>query len=215
MRLRRGGTRGSDSLFGDRQWPSILLELIWLISLLAGESGVRSGLRFWSGLGVLRERSLSSGELVHDVLNRLPLGIAPDLVRSERWTDLRDWLFLDLGLIGRRTRGASQNVKWSRKLEQRFANRRFRALLLPLGASRLGDLFGRLVYLREIILIYLRSRGLFLRWGRRDGRRRGRNSHRRGLRERRRWFREVGNRSGAEVRKVRNGLKTIGNGSQD
>ena len=94
----------------------------------------------------------------------------------------------------------------------------FYALLLSLGDSRLRSRFrgllSGLVYLREIILVYLRPRRLLLRlrW---DGRRRGRNGRRRGLRERRGWLREVGYRSGAEVREVRNRLETIGNGSQN
>jgi len=93
----------------------------------------------------------------------------------------------------------------------------FYALLLSLGdsgmRSRFRDLFSGLVYLREIILVYLRPRRLLLRL--RWNGRRGRNGRRRRLRKRRGWFREVGNRSGAEVREVRNRLKTIGNGSQN
>ena len=218
LRFRWGGTRGGDCLFRDRQWPSILLELIGLISLLPRVGGVRSDLWFWNGLGVLGERRLSSGELIHHVLNRLPLGIVPGLVGSERWTDIRDRLFLDLGLSGRSAGGASKGVEWSRELEQCFAGGGFNALLLSLGDSRLksrfGNLFDRLVYLREIILIYLRSRRLLLRlrW---DGRRRGRNGRRRWLRKRRRWFREVWNGGSAEVREVRNRLETIGDGSQN
>jgi len=95
----------------------------------------------------------------------------------------------------------------------------FHALLLSLGdsglRSRFRDLFSGLVYLREIILVYLRPRRLLLRVRRWNGRGRSRNGRRRGLRKRRGWFGEVGNRSSAEVREVRNRLKTIGNGSQN
>jgi len=117
LRLRRGGTGGGDCLFGDRQWPSILLELIGLISLLPRVSGIGSDVWFRSGLSVLGERSLSSSELVHHVLDRLPLGIVPGLIRSERWTNIRNRLFLDLGLGRRRAGGASQGVEWTRELE--------------------------------------------------------------------------------------------------
>ena len=53
--------------------------------------------------------------------------------------------------------------------------------------------------------------------GRLHGRRRNRNRRWRlgELRKRRRWFREVGNGGGAEVREVRNGFETIGDGSQN
>jgi hypothetical protein len=63
-----GRNGGGDCLFRDRQWPSVLLELIGLISLLPRVSGVRRDLWFWSSLGILRER-LSSSELIHHVLN--------------------------------------------------------------------------------------------------------------------------------------------------
>ena len=65
----------------------------------------------------MREVTLPSGELFHHVLNGLSLGIVPGLVGSKRWADLQNWLFLDLGLSGRRTRGASEDVEWSGKLE--------------------------------------------------------------------------------------------------
>lgn len=116
LRLRRGGA-GGGNCFRDRQRPSILLELIGLISLLSRVSGVGRDVWFRSGLSVLGERSLSSGELIHHVLDRLSLGIVPGLLRSECWANIRDGLFLDLGLGGRRTGGASQGVKWSRELE--------------------------------------------------------------------------------------------------
>jgi hypothetical protein len=210
LRLRWGRTRRGDSRFGNRQGPSVLLELIGMISLLTRVRRVRSSLWFWSGLGVLGERSLSSGELVHDILNGL-LGVVPGLVGSGSRRDIRDWLFLDLGLSGRRARGTSQNIEWGREFEQRFASRRFHVLLLPLGASRLRNRFrgllGGLVHLREIVLIHLRPRGLLLRL-RRDERRRGRNRGRCGLRKRRGRVREVGGGSSAEVKKVRNGLET-------
>ena len=218
LRLRRGRTRRDDNLFGDRQWPPVLLELIKLISLLARVSGVRSSLWFWSSLGVLGERGLPSGELFDNILDRFSPGIIPGLIGSGRWADFRNWLFLDLGLSGRSTRGTSQGIERSRELEQRFASGGFRALLLPLGASRLRrrfrNLLGRLIYLREIILVYLRSLRLLLRLRRWDERRRSGNGRRRRLKRCGR-FREVGNRGSAEVREVRNGLKTIGDGSQN
>jgi hypothetical protein len=193
------------------------LELIGLISLLTRVTRVNR-LWFWSGLGVLRERSLASGKLVHNVLNGPLLGIVPGLIRSRRRTDLRDWLFLDLGLSGRRARGASQDIEWGREFEQRFASRRFPTLLLSLGTSRLRsrfeDLLDGLVYLRGIILIYLGPRRLLLRLRRWDERRRGGNRHRRGLRKRRGRVGEVGDRTSAEVKEVRNRFETIGDGSQ-
>jgi hypothetical protein len=67
-----------------------------------------------------------------------------------------------------------------------------------------------------VVLICFRSRRLFLRLGRLPWRRNGNRCRRLGgLRKRRRWFREVGNGSSAEVREVRNGLETIGDGSQN
>jgi len=129
LRLRWGRTGRGDSLFRNRQGPSILLELVGLIGLLTGVSRVRSSLWFWSGLGVLGERGLTSGELVHHVLNGLPLGIVPGLIRTRSRTDLRDWLFLDLGLRRRGTGITSQGIEWGREFEQRFSSRRFRALL--------------------------------------------------------------------------------------
>jgi hypothetical protein len=100
-------------------------------------------------------------------------------------------------------------------------NRGFRAIWLPLGAaglmrSRVRNLLDGLVDLRKIILIHLRSLRLlaFLRLRRRIEWRRGGNRHRCLLSERCGGLGKIGNRSGAEVRKVRNGLKTIENGSQ-
>jgi hypothetical protein len=72
------------------------LELIGLISLLTGMSGIGSSLWFRNDLCVLGERRLSSVELVHDVFNGLLLGIIPTLVRPRSRTDLRHWFFLDL-----------------------------------------------------------------------------------------------------------------------
>lgn len=195
-----------------------MLKLIGLISLLARVVRVRSRLWLRSGLGVLGKRSLASGELVHDVLNGFPLGIVPGLVRSGRGTDLRNWLFLDLGrLTRRRARGTGQSIEWGRKLEQRFASWGFRALLLPLGANRLGSRFWTLICglisLRKVVLIYLRPRMVFLRLGRDEGGRCG-NRCRCGLRKRRGRIRVVGDRGSAEVKEVRNGLETIGDGSQ-
>lgn len=89
-------------------------------------------------------------------------------------------------------------------------------MLLPLGArlrTGLRGLLGRLVDLREIILVYLRPWRLLLRLRWEEGRRGG-NRRRRGLRKRRGRIREIGDRSRAEVREVRNGLETIGDGSQ-
>jgi len=93
------------------------LELIGLISLLPRVSGVGRDVWFRSGLSILGERSLSSSELIHHIFDRLPLGIVPALLRSERWANIRNRLFLDLGLGGRGTGGASQGVEWSRELE--------------------------------------------------------------------------------------------------
>ena len=89
-------------------------------------------------------------------------------------------------------------------------------MLLPLGArlrTGLRGLLGRLVDLREIILVYLRPWRLLLRLRWEEGRRGG-NRRRRGLRKRCGRIREIGDRSRAEVREVRNGLETIGDGSQ-
>lgn len=217
LRLRRGSTGRGNSLLRNRQGPSILLELIGLVNLLTGVTRIRGRLRFWSGLGVLGVRSLSLGELVREVVNRLPIGVVPGLVGAGSRTDFRDWLLLDLGLDGRRARGACQSIEWGRKFEQSFASRRFRALLLPLWTSGLRsgfrDLLYGLVYLREVVLISLRPRMLLLRLGWEEGRGGG-DRRRRGLRKRRGRVREVGDRSSAEVREVRNGLKTIGDGSQ-
>ena len=214
LRLRRGSAGRGYSLLGDRQGPSILLELIGLINLLTRVCGVRSRRWFWNGLDVLGERSLPSSELVHNVLNGLLLGIVPSLVGAGRRTELRDRLLFYLRLSGRRTRGASQGVEWGREFEQAFAGRRFRALLLPLGTSRLRNRFGALiyglVYRGEIIRIYLVPRRLLLRLRRWDERRRGGDGHGRGLRKCCGRFRQVGNRSGAEIREVRNGLETVG-----
>lgn len=88
---------------------------------------------------------------------------------------------------------------------------------LPLGAtgllgSRFRNLLDRPIDLRGIILVNLGSRRLMLL--RLDERRRGRNWSWRRLGKRRGRLREIGNRSSAEVREVRNGLETIRDGSQ-
>ena len=96
LRLRWRSARGCDRLFGDWQGASILLELIGLVSLLTGVTGVRNRLGFWGSLVVLREKSLSAGELVHDVFNGFPLGIVPGLVGPGGRADLWDRFFLYL-----------------------------------------------------------------------------------------------------------------------
>lgn len=139
-------------MFWNRQGPPILLELIGLIRLLTGVRGIRSRLWFWGGLlGVLGERGLSSGELVHYILDGLPLGIVPRLIRSRRRTYLWDWLFLDLRLSGGRAGGAREGIERGGEFEQPFTSRRFHALLLSLGTRlrrRFGGLLCGLIYLR-------------------------------------------------------------------
>ena len=159
---------------------------------------------------------MSSGKLVHDILDGLLLGIVPRLVRSRRRTYLWDWLFLDLRLSGRRAGGAREGIERGGEFEQPLASRRFRTLLLPLGARlrrRLRSLLCGLVNLWEIILIHFMSRRLLLRLGW-DERGRGGDRRRRGLGKRRGRVGEIWGRSSAEVKEVRNGLETIGDGSQ-
>lgn len=183
-------------------------------------SGIRSNLRCWSGLRVLG-KELTSGELVHDVLNGTPPGIMPGLVRSGSRTDLGHWFFFYLLLNRRGTGGAGKGIEWGGEFEQWFTRRRFRALWLPWGATellgcRFWNLLDGLVDLREIILVHLRSWRMLLfsrlrGWvkGRRDG-----NGGLRRLRKCRGRLGKVGDRSSAEVREVRNGLETTEDGSQ-
>jgi hypothetical protein len=171
---------------------------------------IRSGMGFRSDLYVLRER-LSSGELIHDVFNGL-LGIVPGLVRPGSRTDLRHRFFLDMWLNRRGTGGARKGIEWGRKFEQRFTSRRFCALRLSQGTTRLlGSMFRNLldglIGLREIILTHIRPQRLLL-FLRLRGNKWRRCGNKRGLRKCRRWFRKVGDRSSAEVREVRNGLET-------